>query len=73
MAQQDKVGDFISKDEAERLLFIYASVKKEIRGDQPLSVSVIDIPRIAIRAIGCFARVGCQHGWYRGVPKFGPT
>jgi SAM-dependent methyltransferase len=63
MAQQDKVGDFISKDEAERLLFIYASVKKEIRGDQPLSVSVIDIPRIAIRAIGCFARVGCQHDW----------
>ena len=52
------------KDESERLLFIYASLKKEIR-DQPSSR--LDIPHILTRAIGCFARVGHEHGWTTSV------
>ena len=55
MAKPRKVGDSMLKDEAERLLFIYASLKKEIR-DQPLSVS--NIPHILTRAIGCLRSRG---------------
>ena len=54
------ITDSMLKDESERSLFIYASLKKEIR-ERPLSVS--NLPDILRRAMRCLARVGHEHGW----------
>lgn len=48
------------KDESERLLFIYASLKEEIK-DQRLALA--NLPHIFTCAMGGLGRVGYQHGW----------
>ena len=52
--------DSMLKDESERLLFIYASLKEEIK-DQRLALA--NLPHIFTRAMGGLSRVGYQHGW----------
>jgi SAM-dependent methyltransferase len=48
------------RDESERLLFIYASLIKDIKDER---LALANFPHIFTRAVGGLARVGYQHGW----------
>jgi len=54
--------------EPERLLFIYASFKSEIKReirDWPVPLS--NVPHTLSRAVACLTRLGYQHGWTTGL------